>query len=171
MRLKSERQMLVGGVAVLATLAATLGVALWQDNRSPDVVRLGQGLAGVESYPVTELTPRPVAVLEPEPTPSASASPMGTGEASYYESELAGSRTANGGIFDPGQLTAAHRTLPLGSRVRVTNSRNGESVVVRINDRGPYRGNRVIDLSTAAARKIGLIRSGRGRVNLALLVT
>ena len=96
---------------------------------------------------------------------------MADGEASYYGSELAGNRTASGEVFDPNQLTAAHRTLPLGSEVRVTNPRNGESVVVRINDRGPFHGNRVIDLSTAAARQIGLIRSGTGRVNLALLLS
>ncbi len=96
---------------------------------------------------------------------------MASGEASYYGEELAGNRTANGEVFDPSRLTAAHRTLPLGSRVRVTNPRNGDSVVVRINDRGPYHGNRVIDLSTAAAREIGLIRSGTGNVNLALLIS
>ena len=96
---------------------------------------------------------------------------MGSGDASYYGNELAGNRTASGEIFDPGRLTAAHRTLPLGSEVRVTNPNNGRSVIVEINDRGPYHGNRVIDLSTAAARTIGLIRSGTGRVNLALLVS
>ena len=95
---------------------------------------------------------------------------MADGEASFYGNELAGNRTASGEIFDPQKLTAAHRTLPLGSKVRVTNPRNGKTVVVRINDRGPFHGNRVIDLSTAAARSIGLIRSGTGRVNLALLV-
>ena len=95
---------------------------------------------------------------------------MRSGQASYYGDELAGSRTASGEVFEPERLTAAHRTLPLGSRVRVTNPRTSESVVVRINDRGPFHGNRVIDLSSAAARSIGLIRSGTGRVNLALLV-
>ena len=94
-----------------------------------------------------------------------------TGLASYYGNELAGNRTASGEVFNPQKLTAAHRTLPLGSKVRVTNPRNGQSVVVRINDRGPFHGNRVIDLSTAAARTIGLIRSGTADVRLALLVT
>ena len=67
------------------------------------------------------------------------------------------------------QLTAAHRTLPFGSLVRVTNPRNGRSVVVRINDRGPFVRGRSIDLSRAAAEEIGLIRSGHGRVELELL--
>ena len=91
------------------------------------------------------------------------------GMASYYGNELAGNRTANGERFDPGQLTAAHRTLPFGSKVRVTNMSNGDSVVVRINDRGPFSRGRVIDVSHAAAREIGMQRSGTARVKLALL--
>ncbi|PEQ13113.1 hypothetical protein B2G71_08815 [Novosphingobium sp. PC22D] len=117
-----------------------------------------------------DLEPRAPANV-PEPVPSPSESGIGNGRASFYGNELAGNRTASGEIFDPKRLTAAHRTLPLGSRVRVTNARNGKSVIVRINDRGPFHGNRVIDISTAAARTIGLIRSGTGRVNLALLVS
>jgi len=91
------------------------------------------------------------------------------GMASYYGNELAGNRTANGERFDPGQLTAAHRSLPFGSMVRVTNTSNGDSVVVRINDRGPFSRGRVIDVSQAAAREIGMHRSGTARVKLALL--
>lgn len=91
------------------------------------------------------------------------------GMASYYGNELAGNRTASGERFDPGQLTAAHRSLPFGSMVRVTNTSNGDSVVVRINDRGPFSRGRVIDVSQAAAREIGMHRSGTARVKLALL--
>lgn len=91
------------------------------------------------------------------------------GMASYYGSELAGNRTANGERFDPGRFTAAHRTLPFGSMVRVTNVSNGDSVIVRINDRGPFSRGRVIDVSQAAARAIGMHRSGTARVKLALL--
>ena len=94
---------------------------------------------------------------------------LGSGLASYYGNELAGNRTASGEPFDPAQLTAAHRTLPMGSRVRVTNPRTGETVIVRINDRGPFHGNRVIDLSAAAARQVGIFRAGSGTVGLALL--
>lgn len=168
MRLKSQRQMALVGTGLFAAVALVLGAALVQDRTSPDVVKLGKGMASVETMPVAQLEP-----VEPQPAiaPSPSESAIGGGEASFYGNELAGNRTANGEIFDPEQLTAAHRTLPLGSRLRVTNPRNGESVVVRVNDRGPYHGNRVIDLSYAAAREIGLIRSGTGRVNLALLVT
>jgi rare lipoprotein A len=91
------------------------------------------------------------------------------GIASYYGNGFAGSRTASGETFDPGQLTAAHRTLPFGSHVRVTNPANGRSVVVRINDRGPFHGGRVIDLSRFAAEKLGIVARGSGRVELSVL--
>jgi len=94
---------------------------------------------------------------------------VATGMASYYSRELEGNRTANGEMCDPDDLTAAHRTLPFGSKVRVTNLSNGQSVVVRINDRGPFGRGRVIDISHAAAREIGMHRSGTARVRLALL--
>jgi len=87
------------------------------------------------------------------------------GIASFYRYDT---KTASGEPFDPRQLTAAHRTLPFGTRVRVTNA-SGKSVVVRINDRGPFHGGRVIDLSQAAAAELGLVRAGSGRVTLALL--
>ena len=91
------------------------------------------------------------------------------GMASYYGNELAGNRTASGERFDPRGLTAAHRSLPFGSMVRVTNVSNGDSVIVRINDRGPFSRGRVIDISHAAAKEIGMHRSGTARVKLALL--
>lgn len=94
---------------------------------------------------------------------------IGGGMASYYGNELAGNRTASGERFNPSQLTAAHRSLPFGSRVRVTNTANGDSVIVRINDRGPFSHGRVIDVSHAAAREIGMHRSGTARVKLVLL--
>jgi peptidoglycan lytic transglycosylase len=78
-----------------------------------------------------------------------------TGMASVY-STGSGSRTASGGRLNPGALTAAHRTLPLGTKVRVTNRRNGRSVVVTINDRGPFVRGRIIDLTPASARAIGM---------------
>lgn len=94
---------------------------------------------------------------------------VGDGEASYYGKELAGNRTANGERFNPSALTAAHRTLPLGSKLRVINKANGKSVVVRINDRGPFTKHRLIDVSFAAAQEIGMIRSGKANVRLELL--
>jgi len=167
MRLKAQRRYLIGGIAALGISTAAFAGAFANESASPDVVKLGTGQASVEARPVAAYNGGTNAPL---PTPSVSESPMGQGEASYYGSELAGNRTASGERFDPDRLTAAHRTLPLGSKVRVTNPRTGASVIVRINDRGPFHGNRVIDLSTAAARTIGLIRSGTGRVNLALVL-
>jgi rare lipoprotein A len=88
----------------------------------------------------------------------------GGGIASYYAS---GSRTASGAAFNPDGLTAAHRSLPFGTRVRVTNRANGSSVIVTINDRGPFVGGRVIDLSRGAARAIGM--GGLAPVSLEVL--
>lgn len=94
---------------------------------------------------------------------------LGAGVASYYAHRFHGRRTASGERFDMAALTAAHRTLPFGTKVRVTNPATGRSVVVRINDRGPFHGGRLIDLSQAAAQRLGLIARGSGRVELALL--
>ncbi len=96
---------------------------------------------------------------------------IGSGRASYYGKRFAGRRTANGERFNPSALTAAHRTLPFGTRLKVTNPSNGRSVVVRINDRGPFHGGRVIDLSREAARQIGLIQQGHGVVQLAAIAS
>lgn len=114
----------------------------------------------------TLVTPTPMTAPEQQPEPTYQT--VGSGMASYYGRELAGNRTASGERFNPAALTAAHRTLPLGSKVRVTNPRTGDSVIVRINDRGPFHGNRLIDLSEAAARQIGIRAAGSGVVELAI---
>ena len=94
---------------------------------------------------------------------------IGSGTASYYGAKFQGRRTASGEKFDMHAMTAAHRTLPFGTLVEVTNPRNGKSVTVRINDRGPFHGNRILDVSRAAATELGLIQRGSGTVELALL--
>lgn len=88
------------------------------------------------------------------------------GEASWYGIEERGRPTASGEPMDPGALTAAHRTLPFGAVVEVTNLATGAAVLVRINDRGPFVGARVIDLSHEAARRLGMVRAGVARVRL-----
>jgi rare lipoprotein A len=88
------------------------------------------------------------------------------GVASWYGEEFAGRTTANGEIFDPSLMTAAHRTLPFGTVLDITNPRTTQTVRVRVNDRGPYIGNRVIDLSYAAAQQISLIEPGVGEVDI-----
>ena len=86
--------------------------------------------------------------------------------ATHYGKEFAGRRTASGERFNPGAMTAAHRTLPFGTKVRVTNSRSGQSVIVRINDRGPFVKGRSIDLSSGAARAIGMGSTGNVRIEV-----
>lgn len=90
-----------------------------------------------------------------------------TGEASWYGSKFHGHKTANGEVYDMYKMTAAHKTLPLPSFVKVTNLANGKKVVVRVNDRGPFHGNRIIDLSYAAAKKISI--GGVGKVKIEVL--
>lgn len=91
------------------------------------------------------------------------------GMASFYSTKFNGRRTASGEKFNSSALTAAHLSLPFGSLVKVTNMRNGKTVVVRINDRGPHVKGRIIDLSKAAATKIGIGRAGTARVRLEVL--
>ena len=176
-------------VALAAALAlAPLGAAQPSDGRSadapapPDSVAAGEPVGGsavaLASAVVWSPAPGLVVVaadsaslatsLEPAPAEPAAeaATPLGAGVASYYGERFRGRRTASGERFDPDRLTAAHRTLPFGTRLRVTNIRTGQSVVVRVNDRGPFHGSRVIDLSKGAARRIGLLRSGTGRVRI-----
>lgn len=106
-------------------------------------------------------------------TASAAAAPrtsdtarVAEGVASWYGASLRGCRTASGEPFNPDALTAAHRTLPLGTRVKVTHRATGRRVVVRINDRGPFHRGRIIDLSRAAARALGILARGHARVRL-----
>lgn len=106
----------------------------------------------------------------PDTTPTpASQGEVQRGNASWYGERHHGRPTASGERFDMNALTAAHRTLPMDSRVRVTNQRNGRSVNVRINDRGPYGRGRIINLSRAAARVIGMIEAGVVPVTVEIL--
>jgi rare lipoprotein A len=120
-----------------------------------------------------QLSPLPASAVaaEDEPTPLEvlEGTPVGSGRASFYGAQFAGRPTASGERFAPDAMTAAHRSLPFGSKVRVTNTRNGRSVIVRINDRGPFHGNRVIDVSKAAAQELGFVRSGTAPVVIELL--
>lgn len=102
------------------------------------------------------------AIAEPD---DASGKVVQSGKASWYGPGFHGKRTASGETFNTNELTAAHRTLPFGTKVKVVNKRTGRSVVVRINDRGPYAHGRVIDLSRASAKAIGI--DGVGSVTVA----
>lgn len=173
----------------MATLLAAVFALAWpstaavsQDARSqhsvsaPVVQQVPPAFADrFPSVPEPETAPEPadgavdITAIDPPIEMVEDDTDIGAGTASYYGRRFHGRRTASGEAFDMHAMTAAHRTLPFGTRLRVTNPRTGASVVVRVNDRGPFSGNRVIDLSRAAAEQIGLVRRGHGRVELALL--
>src|SRR5262245_3543980 len=122
-------------------------------------------LAGCATGRVAAATPPPRAAKPPRPAPARPPAPNPddgelTGQASWYGRQHHGKRTASGETYDMNKLTAAHRSLPLGTRVLVTNVENGRTVEVRINDRGPYVADRVLDLSYAAARRLGAVGDG-----------
>ena len=91
------------------------------------------------------------------------------GIASYYGDAFHGRKTASGEVFDQWKLTCAHRNLPFGTRLKVTNLENKRSVVVRVNDRGPWVSGRIVDLSYAAAKKIGMIEQGLAKVRIEIM--
>ena len=133
------------------------------ENRNVNAVLMPE-----EIKPPIDATP--VAVLpEPKLTLVPDVVRVITGEASWYGPGFYGNYTANGEIYRQGTMTAAHRTLPFGTKVRVTNLRNGRSAVIRINDRGPFVDHRVIDLGHGAASSLGLISSGIAQVKLEVL--
>lgn len=92
-----------------------------------------------------------------------------TGLASFYSDKFEGSLTASGAVFEQGKMTAAHRTLPFDTKVKVTNLNNKKSVIVKINDRGPFVQDRIIDVSKAAAIKLDFVNDGVTRVRLEVL--
>jgi rare lipoprotein A len=151
-----------GKSAHLALAFITAGLATSTAGRAVTPVQPQAAIQLPVPAPAQE-EPAPI-IIQEDPSEH-----IGDGEASYYGKELAGNRTASGERFNPAALTAAHRTLPLGSRLRVTNKANGKSVVVRINDRGPFAKHRLIDLSYAAAQQIQMVRAGKANVRLELL--
>ncbi|MED5546028.1 MAG: septal ring lytic transglycosylase RlpA family protein [Pseudomonadota bacterium] len=164
--------MQVSRFGLLAGIAASVTLPL------AGPVHADAGAAPIEAVAaVAAVEPEPAMIAQPvvQALPAApevmedAFETIGSGVASYYGVKFAGRRTASGAIFDPEELTAAHPSLPFGTQVQVTNPSNGESVVVTITDRGPYHGNRIIDLSKAAAREIGIMRRGSGTVELAVL--
>ena len=144
-------------LAALGLMSSTPGLALLPPEAVPsDAIVAPQP---VEAAPVETVVPAEEAT---EPA----LEHVGDGMASYYGHELAGNRTASGERFNPKALTAAHRTLPLGSKLKVTNKKNGKSVIVRVNDRGPFVRKRLIDLSLGAAQKISMVAAGHAAVRI-----
>lgn len=158
-------------VFIVPTVTLAGGTAVAAERVSSDEFDAAFSVLAEEELQDVIVTPGAIDMgdFEPPLENDADFTDLGSGIASYYGVKFAGRRTANGETFDPAKLTAAHRTLPFGSRVRVTNKRTGRSVIVRINDRGPFHGKRVIDLSKEAARRIGLINQGHGPVEMELV--
>jgi rare lipoprotein A len=143
--------------AVLLTALTVLSAQVFAQN------------APAPTAPAAPATPAaaPAAVAAPAAAPKAAAAPKTAsgdhaleGKLAFYGNKFRGRKTANGERFDPAAMTMAHRTLPFGSMVKVTNTKNKRSVVVRVNDRGPATPDRIADVTTAAARKLGMIKSG-----------
>lgn len=114
----------------------------------------------------TGSSPRFTPSAAPHMQVGGSYSELEEGRASYYADEFNGRKTSNGEVFDMNELTAAHRSLPFHTKVKVTNLDNGRSVTVRINDRGPFVEGRIIDLSLAGAKAIGMVGTGTAPVRL-----
>jgi rare lipoprotein A len=135
-------------------------------------------IAAPTETPVQPAAPKPSVGGQPAPSkpvqppvrtsPATPAKLPQTGEASWYGAQHQGKQTASGTIYDQARLTAAHQSLPFGSKIKVTNLANGKSVEIEITDRGPFAGNRIIDLSQAAARALEMIESGTATVRLEL---
>lgn len=104
-----------------------------------------------------------------QPTFAQSTKKTQVGSASWYGSKYHGRKTSSGERYNKNDMTAAHKTLPFGTKVKVTNPANDESVILRINDRGPFVGNRIIDVSEAAARKLGMHSKGVARVKVEVI--
>lgn len=128
-----------------------------QAKSSADAVRKSSAVAKSVTYTVRGKTYRTLSTAE---------NFSEQGEASWYGPGFHGKKTASGEIYDMHAMTAAHKELPLGSTVKVTNLENGKSVVVRINDRGPFHGDRIIDLSKAAAQALDVVHSGVAEVSV-----
>lgn len=132
------------------------------------VVASLSGAASAQAPSPPAVTPSaPIVKAEPAPAPAPAAAPVKAsgehqleGKAAYYSNRFNGRKTASGQRFSNSAMTTAHNTLPFGTRVKVTNTKNNKSVVVRVNDRGPSTPGRVFDLTRAAASKLGYVRSG-----------
>jgi rare lipoprotein A len=161
---------LSGSAMVPALAEASWATSLLNESHTEEpstelAIRQIDGTAPVED-PTQPVLPLPIAPL---PNPEPRVVKVSHGEASWYGPGFYGRRTANGERFTKGTMTAAHRHLPFGTKVRVTNLRNGRAAVVRINDRGPFHGNRVIDLAHGAASALGVTSSGLAQVKLEVL--
>jgi len=161
-----------GAFLALAALVACAGVVR-QPAPVPAPEIQQQLLSSIPSVTVTEPAPAPSppqpAAAVPQAAPVRAPIFRETGVAGWYGKERQGKKTASGDVFDREGLSAAHRTLPLGTLIRVTNLDSSKSIDVKINDRGPFAKNRVLDLSYGAARELGFLENGTARVKIETL--
>ena len=163
---RSVQALALAGLFGLAPLAAS--TAATTDTTGIETATSAAIIELVPVQPDTEVT-APAPAIEAPAASAPQETVLGRGSASYYAAKFDGRRTASGERFDNDDMTAAHRTLPFGSLVRVTNPANGRSVVVRVNDRGPFTRGRLIDVSRAAAEELGMVARGHADVELALI--
>lgn len=169
-RWQEGRYVVMAGEKPLITLSDTVQLPDATDDVAEDVLqitnRLRRLLGNETTGPITQIVGRPAHQREQR---VAAVRSSYSGMASWYGPGFHGRQSASGEAFNQYAMTAAHRTLPFGTQVRVTNLNNGRQVVVRINDRGPYSHNRIIDLSAGAASAIGLQSAGVGPVQIEVL--
>ncbi len=162
----------IGAFLALAALSACAGrVKEPAPVLAPDLPQqsLHSIPSGTVEEPAPAVTPPQPAAAVPKAAPVRGPVYKETGVASWYGKELHGKKTASGGVFHREGLSAAHRTLPFGTVIRVTNLRNSKSIDVTITDRGPFVKNRILDVSYEAARELGFLSSGTARVKLETL--
>ena len=158
------RRLAGGAVATAFLLAAWLHFTA-DDARALPFAHARATLAAAAEA-MRDLVPPGLVPAPATPFPYRIVEQLALGEASYYAGAFEGRSTASGETYHSAALTAAHRFLPFGTLLRVTNVRNGRSVIVRVNDRGPFHARRILDLSRAAAREIGMLQRGRAKVRV-----
>ena len=153
-------------ILVLSLLAATASAVVWAQTPA---AAPAAAAATAAPAPAAKAAPAPAAaapVAAPAPAAAAATGDVTTGKAAWYGKKFNGRKTASGQRFNAAALTAASNTLPFGTLVRVTNVKNKKSVTVRINDRGPQQPDRIIDVTRAAAAKLGMLKSGLAEVEI-----
>ncbi len=156
-------------VLVLSLLAAS--AAVWAQT---PVATPATAAPAAKAAPAPAVAPAPAAAPTPAAVPAPAVAPatsgdVTTGKAAWYGKKFNGRKTASGQRFNSAALTAASNTLPFGTLVRVTNVKNKKSVTVRINDRGPQQADRIIDVTRAAAAKLGMLKSGLAEVEIKVM--
>ena len=162
-----RKQMLATGLGLVMGLSFMSTSVVAKETTSKKVTQVKKAVPATNNVAKNSTSRQ---VIKTSYSPNNAATKMAqSGVASYYGPGFHGRRTANGETFNMHAMTAAHRTLPFGTQVKVTNLANGKSTIVRVNDRGPYAHGRIIDLSVAAAKHIGSTNSGTARVTLEVL--